>query len=597
MHRRFLLGVVLFALAPVARAAETPEDLLPVGTQLYLRWDGTAAHREAYAKTALGKMLSGDTGKFISGVFTQVQEQVGGLLTVQSLLGGAAPEKLQKLTGDANEAMKLLPALKNRGIILAVEMRGLEPLDGQIILILPDIGDQPKPFLGLLRLIAGIAELEIKDAKIEGREIYHIEAGPVRATWWVEGKHGVVSVGTGQPEAVVKSITGKGNKLTSHSLYKKLAGFREFETAARGFLDVSGGVKLARTRGADVGKLIDDLGLEQLKSVTFYSGFDGVSERGLTEFEIDGPRKGLLALTRGKPFTLADVPPLPDDVVSWSMTNFDLPTLYDVGFKTAENVAKLISPEDVGKVKEAIDTVNKLLGVNIRNDLLAHVEGPIVQYGSPAEGPLNLGQTFMVKVKDPEKLREAIDQAIKAIGQATGSNVAVKKKKYHGVELREVHVQQQGFFFLPTYTIHNGWLVFGYFPQSVEGYVLRANGEVPAWKAGPEVRAAFEKMPKDFVSVSVSDPRPTVKQILSIGPFIGSLVNSFQSDAKIDVSGMPNAHEATRHLFPNVSVVIDDGKGFRQESRASLALPVDVTGLDLYIVVGFAVPFLFRLAN
>jgi hypothetical protein len=391
-------------------------------------------------------------------------------------------------------------------------------------------------------------------------------------------------------------MAGKDDKLTSHRLYKRLAGFREFETAARGFLDVSGGVKLARTRGAEVGKLIDDLGLEQLKSVAFYSGFDGVSERGLAEFEIDGPRKGLLALTRGKPFTLADVPPLPDDVVSWSMTNFDLPALYDVGVKTAENVAKLISLEDAGKVKEAIDTVNKLLGINIRNDLLANVEGPIVQYGSPAEGPLNLGQTFMVKVKDQDKLREAIDQAIKSIGQATGANLSVKKKKYHGVELREVHVQQQGFFFLPTYTIHNGWLVFGYFPQSVQGYVLRANGEVPVWKPGPEVRAAFEKLAKDFVSVSVSDPRPTVKQILSIGPFIGSLVNSFQSDAKIDVSGMPNAHEATRHLFPNVSVVIDDGKGFRQESRASLALPVDVTGLDLY-VVGFAVPFLFRIAN
>jgi hypothetical protein len=596
MHRRLALCLIALALVPAARAAETPEELLPAGIQLYVRWDGTSAHQEAYAKTALGKMLAGDTGKFISGVFAQVEDQVGGLLTVQSLLGGAAPEKLQKLTADASEAVKLLPAVKNKGIILAVELRGLEPPDGQIILILPEIGDKPKPFLGLLRLIAGIAELEVKEAKIDGRDVHHLEAGPVRATWWVEGKHGILSVGTGQPEAVVKSMTSKGDKLTSHRLYKKLAGFREFETAARGFLDVSGGVKLARTRGADVAKLIDDLGLEQLKSVTFYSGFDGVSERGLTEFEIDGARKGLLALTRGKPFTLADVPPLPDDVVSWSMTNFDLPALYDVGLKTAENVAKLISPDDVNKVKEAIDTVNKFLGVNIRNDLLAHVEGLIVQYGSPAEGPLNLGQSFMVKVKDQDKLREAIDQAIKAIGQATGANVSVKKKQYHGVELREVHVQQQGFFFLPTYAIHNGWLVFGYFPQSVQGYVLRVNGEVPVWKPGPEVRAAFEKLPKDFVSVSVSDPRPTVKQILSIGPFVGSLVNSFGSDAKIDVSGMPNAHEATRHLFPNVSVAVDDGKGFRQESRASLALPVDVTGLDLYIV-GFAIPFLARIAK
>ena len=97
-----------------------------------------------------------------------------------------------------------------------------------------------------------------------------------------------------------------------------------------------------------------------------------------------------------------------------------------------------------------------------------------------AEGPFTLGQTFLVKVKNPDKLHAALDQAIKAIGQATGADVSVKKKKYRGVELREVHVHQQGFFFLPTYAMHDGWLVLGYYPQNVQGYILRATGEVPA---------------------------------------------------------------------------------------------------------------------
>jgi hypothetical protein len=597
MVRRIAFVVALLAVAPAARA-QAPEELLPAGTQLYIRWDGMKAHRDAYNKTALGKMLAGDTGKFIDGIFGQMQETVGGLLTVQSLLGGAAPEKLQKLTADATEATKLLPMLSDKGFILAVEARKLEPPEGQVTLILPDIGDNPKPFLGLMRLVAGIAQIDAKEAKIEGRTVNHFEAESVRVAWWIEGKHGVVAVGTDKAEAIVKRMAGKGENLTSNALYKKIAGFRDFETGARAFLDVASVVKLVKTRGDEVAKLIDDLGLDSLKSLLFYSGFDGVAERGLTEFEIVGPRKGLLELTRGKPFTLADVPPLPEDVISWSMTNFDLPALYDVGVKTAEHIVKLVAPDSVAQVKEALDEANKFLGINIRNDLLANLTGPIVSYSSPAEGPFVLGQTFMVKVKDAEKLHAALDTAIKAIGQAAGADVSVKKRSYRGVDLREVHVRQQGFIFVPTYAVHDGWLVLSYFPQAVQGYVLRAKGEVPAWKPGPEVRDALEKLPKQFVSVSVSDPRPTIKQLLSIAPVIGGLVNSFLPDAKIDVGTLPNAHEATKHLFPNVSVVSDDGKALRQETRASLALPFDVSGLDTYVIVfgGAAVLQYLRLA-
>jgi hypothetical protein len=588
MFRRIACVFALLAAAPAVRA-QAPEELLSAGTQLYVRWDGMKAHRDAYSKTALGKMLAGDTGKFIDGIFGQMQETVGGLLTVQSLLGGAAPEKLQKLTADATEATKLLPLLGDKGFVLAVEVRKLEPPDGQVTIVLPDIGDNPKPFLGLMRLVVGIAQIEAKETKIEGRSVSHFEADPVQVAWWIEGKHGVVTVGTEKAEAVVKRMAGKGDKLASSPLYAKITGFKDFETGARAFLDVASVVKLAKTRGDDVAKLIDDLGLDSLKSLLFYSGFDGPAERGLTEFEIVGPRKGLLELTRGKPFTLADVPPLPEDVISWSMTNFDLPALYDVGVKTAEHVAKLIAPDAVGQVKEALDQANKFLGVNIRNDLLANLTGPIVSYTSPTEGPFVLGQTFAVKVKDAEKLHQALDTAIKAIGQAAGADVSVKKRKYRGIDLREVHVHQQGFFLVPTYVVQDGWLVFAFFPQPVQGYVLRSKGELPAWKPGPEVREALEKLPKQFVSVSVSDPRPTIKQVLSIAPMIAGLVNSLLPDAKIDVGTLPNAHEATRHLFPNVSVVSDDGKTLRQETRASLALPFDVSGVDTYVILlGFA---------
>ena len=49
----------------------------------------------------------------------------------------------------------------------------------------------------------------------------------------------------------------------------------------------------------------------------------------------------LLLVFAGKPFTLADLPPLPPDVVSWSMTNFDTGAFYDT--RSEEHTSELQS--------------------------------------------------------------------------------------------------------------------------------------------------------------------------------------------------------------------------------------------------------------
>jgi hypothetical protein len=178
----------------------------------------------------------------------------------------------------------------------------------------------------------------------------------------------------------------------------------------------------------------------------------------------------------------------------------------------------------------------------------------------------------LVKVKDAKKLQASLDQAAKALTRIPGAEMAQKKKTYHGIEVRELQLKAPGIFYTPTYAIHKDWLVFSLFPQPVQGYLLRASGEIPAWKPSQRLSESLDKFPGEYVSVSVSDPRPKVKFILSLAPIIASAVNSFAGGI-FDVSSLPNAHEVTRHLFPNVTITTDDGTTLRMESRASLALP------------------------
>src|SRR5262249_51420434 len=159
--------------------------------------------------------------------------------------------------------------------------------------------------------------------------VHSLSTGPVTGAWWVDGKHIVLSAGIGSAEDLVKRAHGEDKRLPDNPLYKKLKDFKEFETAVRGYLDLAALVKPGGSVNKDVDSILDELGLKQLKSATIYSGFEDEAERGVFELELtDGPRKGLLNLTSGKPFTLKDVPPLPRDVLHWTMSNFDAKLIY-----------------------------------------------------------------------------------------------------------------------------------------------------------------------------------------------------------------------------------------------------------------------------
>jgi hypothetical protein len=596
MTPRTGFALLLLLLPALVRAQDAPEALLPATTQVYLRWDGVEAHRPAYAKSALGQMMQGDTGGFVNDLYGQIQDGLSALLTVDQLLGGVAPDKLAKMQADANESAKLPALLSKNGFILAGEIRNVEGPDYQVTLILPDAGPTPEPLFGALRLIAALSKLPIKDTKSGDITAHSIGEEFLYVTWWQEGKHAVVALGPDKPDDVLKRMHDqKTARLDANPLFKRLKAFDKFETSARAFVDSASVVKTAASRGKDFDKLMKDLGLDGLKSLVFYSGFDGEAERGLVEWDMPGPRKGLLTLLNGKPFTLAELPPLPPDVVSWSMTNFDAGAFYDTAYKAAEDITAIADPDQVKNVEAFVKLADETLGIDVRRDVLDSLGDRMVLCTSPSEGPLSLGQTLMFKVKDAKKLQDALDQAVKGLGKAAGAEVTLKKKIYHGVEMREVHVAQQGFFFVPSYVIYKDWLAVAPFPQQVQGYILRAKGDLEAWKPSERVQKSLAELPKEFISISYDDPRPTVKEVLSIAPLIAGTVNSFTPDSKFEVGSLPNAQEATAHLFPNVSVTSDDGKTLRLETRASLALPVDVTGLDTYAIFGFFSVFRFAM--
>ncbi len=144
-------------------------------------------------------------------------------------------------------------------------------------------------------------------------------------------------------------------------------------------------------------------------------------------------------------------------------------------------------------------------------------------------------------------------------------------------------------------------MVVGLFPQVPQGYILRSETKASAWKP-PGLRDEFLALAKQagneksrVLSVNVTDPRTTLRQLAALGPFLTGVFQAIDrgfrggTSASFDISRFPHSQSITEPLYPNVSVCIDDGTTIRIEGQSSFPLVIDLAGVDTYVILFFVV--------
>jgi hypothetical protein len=427
----------------------------------------------------------------------------------------------------------------------------------------------------------------------------------------VEGDHFVLYVGTATVEKAAGELAANKAKggMTAHPLLKRCgecAKASDFGAVARGFIDTGSLVGLAkRLAGPFVPGLsqrLDEIGVGNLKSVVFASGFKGKESRAAWEFDLPGERKGLAKFVKARPLTPADLPPLPPDASRFSMLRVDLPATYDALLGVAETVG---ASEDFGveeKAKDFAETirlrkaylareVDKFVGIAVKEDLLPHLGDKLVIYQSPTEGLSVFGTVVCLSCKDAAKVKVGMDRMQRVFEAAASGPMKVRKKVVAGVEVREVYAR--GFNVLtPSYAVVGDWLVLAGHPQPVHGFVLRAKGHLEAWKPDPATAKRLAGMPPDAVGIQYCDPRSPVQNLCTVGPLFLSTVSQFTGNNNsgdfdpVDVGLIPNGHELSKHLFPNLTVTRDDGKTIRVDVNESFSLPLEFLGMEIFLFAG-----------
>jgi hypothetical protein len=583
------LAVLLFAVpAQAQQPTKPPEALLAKECLAYARFDGVTAHRESFDKTAFAELLRGETGEFLAQLGGLIQDSFGPDTVKQKLLAGVPPDQLMRIHAASSRLPQAINCLKENGVVLGFEYVSLLPPAAQLTIVFPN-GSQTgnrEAITAAFQLVGALNDFKFETTQLSGRTITQAKINEmIQWRWWQEGEHLVSTIGNATPDHTFSVVEGKRGNLLANPLFQATARAVPYETMLRGFIDAERALGLTKLLGKAAEQAFADLGLKELKSITFHLGGAGKHTRTSLIINTAGERKGLLKLLTAQPgFVLEPLPPLPPDAINVTALQLDLTNFYD----TLHQIAHL-SAGDNQEASDAFKKLNEALGLDLRKDVLETLGSRLVLYNSGGEGFMGMGIGLAVQVKDAQKLKESLDVVQASLPSALESNVSFTARAVAGATMHTIHMGSAGgprLSLSPSYAVTDQWLYVGFFPQSVAGALHRRHGKLATWKPDPVLKELLEETRKQdsqarILAASQSDPRPVLRDLASIGPFFFEQVGAF-SDIKIDAGSIPNYQIVTAPLFPNVGLIVDTGNAIRFETYSSVAIPFDPFGLHSY---------------
>lgn len=571
-----LLGPTLFG---QNKPGPSPEKLLPAGTLIYFGWDGSDAHREAWKKTAAYDAL--------------IQSGLGDVVTKLIAWGErqAGHEPVRMVTGS-------LDHLLHKGLYVAIAAPPADqgPPLPQLTIVVPEAAPAIKDIAGLLDQF-GIRDFHQQE--VEGRTVTRGRIPTLPAAevgWWAEGSHLVIAAGIGAVDAAIRVAAGKAPNLSTNPVAKKYQAPADFEVALVSWIDLgtirqmTGGfpVPAGDQGGAvQVGEILKTLGLDAVGPLAFRFGMKDQSLWTETILEVPSPRAGVLAFAEQKPITLKDLPPLPAATDGFYAARFDWSQAATGLLKMADVLVKQFGPPGSPTGEQLTGAFQKETGVDLQKGLLDPLGDVMVLYGDPRQGMFGMGLGLAISVDDPPALRAALEKLLARLQQAAGKDVTVQTSQRGGQAVTSLEFP--GFPVVsPSLAVTDKWLVVGIYPQTIESFVMRQQGKLPAWEPSAALTQALGELPKTFTSLTYSDPREGLRTALGLAPVLISYAQNALAeqrrrqngpDAKVDVpiaaSDFPPAEAITRSLFANVSVSSVTDKEIRWTSRTSLpAVPL-----------------------
>lgn len=569
-----ILALVLGAALTLSTAAVQDEpagvvpQLISADTVLYLSYDGSERHKSAWEQTAAHEAMY----------------QSGMVNVLEKLLESVG----QQMGGQRNPEMEAaLRHLDAQGATVAVSLPTKQgPPLPHVTVVFHEAAGYEELLSGLAKGFGGFAGLRFDEVEVGERKVTKavVPNSPgIEVGIWAEQQHLFVTAGIGAVEACMAVADQQTPGLTANPLYTKYQRTAEgFEALSVAWLDLKalrgtyGPMPLPTPTRLTINDILSTVGLNNLDAVASQHGYKGRSLWSETTIEVDGPRSGLLAMSDQAAMTLADLPPLPANTSGFNATRLNLSAMWDTLTGLARQAATFGPPEGGAELEEMLDRLPRMIGLDLKSDLLDCLGDVICVYADPDQGFFGSGSGLMISVRDANRLATSMNRLLEKAETAADGDFQVHRARKHGREqiLFEFAGLQIG-----AVSIDDKWLVAGLMPQTVEAALLRLDGQLDAWEPGPSQAEALAELPPSFTSITMGDPRVGWHALIKLAPLLLAGGQTALKEERIlppdfelpvTVADIPPAEVVIKPLFPNFTVTTSDAAGIHVTSRRSV---------------------------
>jgi hypothetical protein len=601
---RSLWPVLLAFLVSVAAHAgeSSPASLLSANSVLAVEFDGLERNREAFDRTALAEVLRGDLGPLATDLGRRMTNALGPDIVARRLLAGGPPDELTALQADAEQLPRVFEALRRHGFLLGVELaEGLIPAV-HVTLVFPGGGsDEVRPALeSAVHLATRLAEIKLNERKVGERTLQEGGFfGIGRLAYWQEGPHFVLTIGTMPPETTITLAEGKGSSLADEPKWKEVTSFEEYPSYARALLDTERLQRIVTRWVAPAKPILEQFGVDRLNRVAVHLGFEGPYQRITAVLATTGERRGVLKmLADGQSLDLEKLPALPPDASAVWTLSAEPEAAYRFGISTIEKIVSVVDPDQIDQFHRDLGEFETALGGEAWKSGLAALGPTVVAYNEPGGIIPFFSGAFSIQVRDSAALDRSLEAIVPALEQAKRDSFSVVRRPYRGTTLYVFQPKQQFVPFQPAFAVHEGWLHIAPSPQGVQGAIYRAGGGGRALTFTNELRQRIEarvgtheagEEPRKLVAFAQSDPRPSVRTLLSLLPLSrllgAALQDSFFQD--LDTTRFPHAQSICEPLSHNFSMLTSNEHSIRFDTYSTLPMPLDFGSFSLLGIAGF----------
>ena len=440
-------------------------------------------------------------------------------------------------------------------------------------------------FQAVTRLLKMIPAEQTEEVTIDGAKFRKLQPPAPDSPVIVFGTRGpylLVGVGEGEAEALVERAANPAPawlaELRSRFPVERVATVTRF--------DVKGAMQTAAPlMGPQVGPILQMTGLDGL---TQYVAVTGLDESGFAQYaalDLEGEPRGILALAGRENLTEGDLAPIPLGSLFAVAGKFDAQ-------KTLENALELAgtaNPNAIAQFNDAIQQVEGVVGMRVREDILASLGDAWTLHTHDEDGGLISGWTLTVSVKDSAKMVQ-LSQRLMQLGNqmARGPrDPRIEWNQFQGVNMFTVSAASAEMPFAPTWCVTESHLVIGMFPQAIKSHLKRQQATGMSIATQPKVAAMIEKGSSGVAAVNNKRMIELVYPFAQIGLRMG-LGELAREGVAIDYSMLPSLTSIAPHLGYGVTANRLTDRGFEMEQHQ--VLPGGSVGATAPISVGLLLP-------